>query len=215
MPIAHVVFDIDGTLVDTEAAFQLSLQETAEQLLGRSPSMAELNYTFSMTTEAALAALGFPDVPSAHKVWEKKCMEKLGMMRVYDGIPQLLDALLLRGYVLGIVSSSTRREFQMVFGPLGLEDCFGRVVLAEDTKEHKPHPEPLLYYLKATGAKANEVLFVGDSAGDMFCAKAAGTAGALACWCRHPTEEAETIYRISRPGQLLDLLLELEAAERL
>ena len=126
MPIAHVVFDIDGTLVDTEAAFQLSLQETAEQLLGRSPSMAELNYTFSMTTEAALAALGFPDVPSAHKVWEKKCMEKLGMMRVYDGIPQLLDALLLRGYVLGIVSSSTRREFQMVFGPLGLEDCFGR-----------------------------------------------------------------------------------------
>ena len=68
MPIAHVVFDIDGTLVDTEAAFQLSLQETAEQLLGRSPSMAELNYTFSMTTEAALAALGFPDVPSAHKV---------------------------------------------------------------------------------------------------------------------------------------------------
>lgn len=215
MPITSVVFDIDGTLVDTEVAFQLSLQETAEQLLGRSPSMAELRYTYSMTTEAALIALGFPDVPSAHKVWEKKCMEKLGTVRAYDGIPQLLDALLRRGYILGIVSSSTRREYQMVFSSLGLADCFGTVVLAEDTEEHKPHPEPLLYYMKVTGLRPDEILYVGDSEGDILCAKAAGAASALACWCRQPLEQADTPYRISRPGQLLDLLLELEAAERL
>ena len=45
MPIGHIVFDMDGTLVDTEVAFQLALQETMEQLLGRSASMAELHYT--------------------------------------------------------------------------------------------------------------------------------------------------------------------------
>lgn len=215
MPIAHVVFDIDGTLVDTEVAFQLSLQETAEQLLGRSPSMAELRYTYSMTTEAALMALGFPDIPAAHKVWEQKCIEKLGTVRAYDGIPRLLDALLLRGYLLGIVSSSTRREFDMVFGALGLSDCFQTVVLAGDTEKHKPDPEPLLHYMKVTGTRPEEVLFVGDSEGDILCANGAGTASALACWCRLPAEQADTPYRISRPGQLLDLLLELEAAERL
>jgi len=216
MSIGHVVFDIDGTMVDTEAAFQLALQETMEQLLGRSASMAELHYTYSMTTEATLKALGFPDVPVAHRLWEKKCVEKLGMVRLYDGIAQLMEALLLRGYTLGIVTSSTRWEYRMVFLPLGLGDCFNTVVLAEDTQEHKPHPEPILRYLEKSGARPEEVLFVGDSVGDMICARDAGVHRALACWCRTPAEgDVDTEYRLERPGQLLDLLLELEAAERL
>lgn len=216
MSIGHIVFDIDGTMVDTEVAFQLALQETMEQLLGRSASMAELHYTYSMTTEATLSALGFPDVPIAHQLWEKKCIEKLGMVRLYDGISQLLEALQLRGYALGIVSSSTRWEYEMVFLPLGLGDCFGTVVLAEDTQRHKPYPDPLLHYLERTGARPEEVLYVGDSGGDMLCARDAGVHKALACWCRTPAEgEVDTEYRLERPGQLLDLLLQLEAAERL
>lgn len=214
MPIGHVVFDLDGTLMDTEAPFLLALQETMDQFLGSSPSVSELRYTFGMPTDAALRVLGFQDVPAAHEVWERKCMEKLGKVRLYNGIPQLVEALLLRGYVLGIVSSDSRREYQMVFLPLGLGDCFGTVVLLEDTQEHKPHPEPLLYYMKATGAKPDEVLYVGDSSGDMLCAQAAGVTGALACWCHYPAE-IDTHFRLERPGQLLDLLLELEAAERL
>ncbi len=216
MPIGHIVFDMDGTLVDTEVAFQLALQETMEQLLGRSASMAELHYTYSMTTEATLSALGFPDIPVAHQLWEKKCIEKLGMVRLYDGISQLLEALLLRGYTLGIVSSSSRREYRIVFLPLGLGDCFETVILAEDTQEHKPHPAPILRYLEKAGVQPKEVLYVGDSSGDMDCAKAAGVHRALACWCRTPAEgETDSEYRLERPGQLLDLLLEMEAAERL
>ena len=76
MPIGHVVFDIDGTLIDTEAAFQLALQETMEEFLGHSNSLAELHYTFGMPTETTLRVLGFPDVAAAHLVWERKCMEK-------------------------------------------------------------------------------------------------------------------------------------------
>lgn len=98
MPIGHVVFDLDGTLLDTEAAFLLALQETMDQFLGSSPSIAELHYTFGMPTDAALRVLGFKDIPAAHQVWERKCMEKLGQVCLFDGIPQLVEALLLRGY---------------------------------------------------------------------------------------------------------------------
>lgn len=216
MSLGHVVFDIDGTLVDTEAAFQLALQETMEQLLGHSAGMAELHYTYSMTTEAALRALGFPDIPAAHQLWERKCVEKLGMIRLYDGIPQLLEALLLRGYTLGIVSSSSRSEYRNLILPLGLGDCFKTVVLAEDTQEHKPNPAPILCYLERAAARPEEVLYVGDSAGDMLCAQGAGVHKALVCWCRTPAVgEIDTEYRLQRPGQLLDLLLQLEAVERL
>lgn len=214
MPIGHVVFDIDGTLIDSEAAYHLALQETMEDLLGVTPSMAELHYTFGMPTDATLRVLGFPDVPAAHQVWERKCMEKLGKVRLYDGIAQLLDALLLRGYLLGIVSSQTRREYQMVFCPLGLSDCFDTVVLLEDTPEHKPNPDPLLHYMKVTGTRPEEVLYVGDGSGDMICARDAGVVGALACWGRYPAQ-IDVHHRIERPGQLLDLLFQLEAAERL
>lgn len=214
MPIGHVVFDIDGTLIDTEAAFQLALQETMEEFLGRSDSLAELHYTFGMPTETTLRVLGFPDVPAAHQVWERKCMEKLGKVRLYDGIPQLLDALLLRGYTLGVASSQSRREYEMVFLPLGLGDCFETTVLLEDTIKHKPDPDPLLHYMKLTGIKPEEMLFVGDSSGDMICARDAGVLGALACWGRYPAQ-IDTHYRVNRPGQLLDLLFQLEAAERL
>lgn len=102
----------------------------------------------------------------------------------------------------------------MVFLPLGLTDCFGTTVLLEDTVRHKPDPDPLLHYMKLTGARPEEVLFVGDSSGDMICAKAAGVVGALACWGRYQSE-IDTRYRVYRPGHLLDLLFQLEAAERL
>ena len=214
MPIGHVVFDIDGTLIDTEAAFQLALQETMEEFLGHSNSLAELHYTFGMPTETTLRVLGFPDVAAAHLVWERKCMEKLGKVRLYDGIAQLLDALLLRGDSLGVVSSQSRKEYEMVFLPLGLGACFGTVVLLEDTVKHKPDPEPLLHYMQVTGTKPEEILFVGDSSGDMICAREAGVVGALACWGRYPAQ-IDAHYQASRPGQLLDLLFQLEAAERL
>ena len=214
MGMNYFLFDLDGTLIDTEAAFQLALQETMEEFLGHSNSLAELHYTFGMPTETTLRVLGFPDVPSAHRVWERKCMEKLGKVRLYNGIPQLLKALRLRGYTLGIVSSQSRKEYDLVFLPLGLGDYFDTTVLLEDTEKHKPDPEPLLYYMQVTGAKPEEVLYVGDSAGDMLCAVNAGATGALACWGRYPAQ-VEVHYRADRPGQLLDLLFQLEAAERL
>ena len=214
MAITHIVFDIDGTLLDTEAAVNLALQETMEELLGHSLSLAELRFTFSMPARAALRVLGFPDIEAAYRRWSNKCRGYLGQFCLFDGIPHLLESLILRGYHLGIISSQTRAEFQVTFAPLELGDYFTTIILADDTKEHKPHPEPMLLYLQRAGAKAEEVLYVGDSVGDMSCAQGAGTACALACWCSSPTEYPH-VPRLERPGQLLDLLEELNKESKI
>jgi HAD superfamily hydrolase (TIGR01549 family) len=210
MAITHIVFDIDGTLLDTEAAVNLALQETMEELLGHSLSLAELRSTFSMPARTALRVLGFPDIEAAYRHWSNKCRGYLGQFCLFDGIPHLLESLILRGYCLGIISSQTRAEFQITFASLELGDCFSTIILAEDTKEHKPHPEPMFCYLQRSGAKAQETLYIGDSVGDMSCAQEAGVRGALACWCLSPAEYPG-VPRLERPGQLLDLLEELNA----
>lgn len=212
MAITHIVFDIDGTLLDTEAAVTLSLQETMEELLGHSLSLAELRFTFSMPAKAALRVLGFPDVEAAYRRWSGKCLGYLGESCLFDGIPHLLESLIRRGYALGIVSSQTRSEYQLTFLPMGLGDLFGTVILADDTREHKPNPEPMLLYLERSGAKGAETLYVGDSPGDMSCAQEAGASGALACWCANPAEYPG-VPRLERPGMLLDLLEELERSK--
>ena len=209
MAITHIVFDIDGTLLDTEAAVTLSLQETMEELLGHSLSLGELRSAFSMTARTALRVLGFPDVEAAYQIWSKKCLAYLGASCVFDGIPHLLESLSRQGYRLGIVSSQTREEYRLTFLPTGLGDYFSCAVLADDTREHKPDPAPLLLYLSRTGAGKNETLYVGDSPWDMSCAEEAGIRGALACWCASPAEYPG-VPQLERPGMLPDLLEELD-----
>lgn len=204
MEYQHVVFDLDGTLIDTERAILPALRDTLLERTGKHYLDPELTFVLGITGEDALEQLGISDIDGALALWNDNMRRYQDAIALFSGVEELLKALRKNGLALGIVTSQTYEEFAHGFAPFGVSGYFQVIVRAEDTEEHKPAPAPLLKYMELSGARPEEVLYVGDSVYDSRCAEAAGVDFALALWGTHdPAIPAR--HRLQSPGQLLTL----------
>ncbi len=176
----HIVFDVDGTLVDTESAIVYSLQETLLAVTGKEIPLVELTFALGITGEDALKRLEIDDIPAAMEIWVKNLRKYTDMVVVFQGITELLDQLSKQGYELGIITSRTKDEFGDDLERAGVLELFTTIVCADDTTEHKPTPAPLFKYMELTGADCSQILYIGDSEYDSGCAEGAGVDFALA-----------------------------------
>jgi phosphoglycolate phosphatase len=182
MPDA-VVFDLDGTLVDSAHDIH-AIANVLMAELGAEPFLLDEARSYVGNGAATfvarcLAARGLPDSLHAdalarfHALYETQ--EPLG--KPYPGVEALLTALGRRGVALGLCTNKPGRPTAKVLSALGWSDLF-RVVVAGDTLPvMKPDPAPLRHALAALGAR--DPLYVGDSEVDAETAKAAATPFAL------------------------------------
>ncbi len=178
----HVLFDIDGTLLDNTYSVITSLQDTLRLILKREYSEAELSFCLGITGKQALHQLGCPDVDEAQRIWDEELQKYLHTVTVFTGITETVKKLHNLGIRLGIVSSKTRSEFEHEMRNYEMMPYFDTVILADDTLKHKPNPDPILAYLEKTGADPFNTVYVGDSIYDMQCADAAKVGKLLALW---------------------------------
>lgn len=178
----HIVFDVDGTLLDTRRMTIRSLQETLRERHHLEKSEAEMEFCLGIPGVDTLRRLGIEDVEGTLVQWLKNVEKYADLSKPFPGIPALLKALQQMGYRLGVVTSRTRRELTMDMKDRRFWNAFGAIVVADDTREHKPESAPLLCYLKRTEEKAEDVLYVGDTVNDFLCAQSAGVDFALAKW---------------------------------
>ena len=205
MKYKHIIFDIDGTLVDNEQAVLYSLQEVLREELGKEYSFDELRFALGIPGEDALEKLEIEDIPAMMEAWIKIFYRYTANMSVYDGIEELLENFSKEGYRLGIVSSKSKEIFEHDFCKFPIRKYFDVVICQDDTKEHKPMPEPLLKYMELSGTNPNEILYVGDSVYDSKCAKGAGADFALAVWGSH-TKDIEADYYPQKPADLPSMI---------
>lgn len=206
MKYEQIIFDIDGTLIDTDYAILHSLQDTIKTLTGNTVSFDYLSFALGITGDNALKKLYVGDIPSALTLWNKN-MEKYSIsVRIFKDIPELLASLIKLGYKIGIVTSKTRNEMEQEFSKFGLNQYFGTVICADDTKEHKPFSAPLLKYAEISGGNRKRMLYIGDSEYDKVCAKGAGIDFVLAGWGKH-TDEIQTKHALQNPKDLLSFIV--------
>ena len=179
----HLVFDIDGTLLNTEMAVLHSLQRALQQH-GIAQSLEQLRFALGIPGKDALIRFQLNNPYQVLREWDAKFTEFLQEITIFEGVVPLLQALRARGIHLGVVTSKTQVELAQDFDAMGLTDYFDIIVTADDTVQHKPDAEPMLNYLKRSGAKAAETIYIGDADYDLQCALRAGCDCALAQWGR-------------------------------
>lgn len=202
----HIVFDIDGTLIDTKHAVMHGLQDAVREITGRTTPIEELLFSFGIPGEEAMRILGMADPAAALAVWNRHIAKYRSTVNVFPGLREALEILARADIAgMGIVTSKTRTEYEVEFTRFDISRRFSTVITADDTNEHKPLPGPLLKYMELTGARAEETLYIGDSIYDMRCACSAGVDGALALWGA-VNQDIESTWRLKSPEDLIRII---------
>lgn len=206
---AAILFDLDGTLIDSIDLIVRSFQHTTEAHLG-APRERRL----------ILPAIGLSLVDELERIAPGKSGEMLQTYRrflttnhddligEYEGVTDMLDALAAREIPLAIVTAKSKVSAAPSFAMFGLPARMKAVITFEDTERHKPAPDPLLLAASRLGVQPSACWYVGDSTHDMQAARAAGMVAVGAAWGPYGYDQLAPLADVvlAAPGDLFTLL---------
>jgi len=180
LPIAAVLFDLDGTLADTAGDLTNALNRVRAGR-GLPPLPVSALRAYASAGARGLLAAGL-DMESTHPDYKMLRDEFLAYYaegladttHLFDGIAPLLDAIEARSLAWGIVTNKAERYTKPVVAALGLDARAGTIVSGDTTPHPKPHPEPLLHAAEALGLPPSACVYVGDDLRDVVAGNAAG-----------------------------------------
>jgi len=191
MPIATdikgVLFDLDGTLVDTApdliAALNMSLKSFAHPQV----SLESMRHVAS-NGSFALAKAALPDASEAqHRAVQQGLLDSYAQVngnhcRLFDGVVPLLDYLDLNGIPYGIVTNKAAKYTRPLIQTLSLTQRMKTVVSGDSTLFSKPHTAPMLLAAQQLGCQVHEILYLGDAERDLVAAADSAMLGGVALW---------------------------------
>lgn len=206
-----IVFDLDGTVVDTVELIVESFRHATRTVLGEVLPDEHITAGVGQPLMAQMERLSAPHARELYDVYREYNHRRHDeLIRGYEGVSEVLDGLRAAGRRLGIVTSKGRDTTEMAFRAVGLRGHFDVVVTASDTSEHKPSPVPLRLCLERLGAEPPGSLYVGDSPVDIEAGNAAGMATAAVAWGVFGREALLAVgpeYWLAEPHELLGLCL--------
>jgi len=186
-----VLFDLDGTVIDSGAIILASMRHAAETVVGGTFTDAELMKAVGGPgLEAQMVALDPDRVDELVRVYRAHNEPLHETLECCAGMDGVLAQLKGEGRRLGIVTAKRRLTVDLAFARLPIEHFFDVVVGGDETERHKPDPAPLLLALERLGVDAADAAYVGDSPFDMQAARAAGLYAVGVSWGRIHAREA-------------------------
>ena len=185
MRFETVLFDLDGTVVDSGAIILASMRHATREVLGRDYSDDELLQAVGGPgLEAQMSALSPDHVDRLVDVYRAHNEPLHDELEACFGMEDVLVRLHEEGRRLGVVTAKRRATVELAFDRVPLGHLLETVVGGDETDRHKPDPEPLLLGAKRLGADPAETAYVGDSPFDVRAAKAAGMFAVAVTWGR-------------------------------
>ncbi|MFT5874091.1 MAG: pyrophosphatase PpaX [Clostridium sp.] len=214
MAIRNILFDLDGTLLDTNELIIQSFNHTYKRHLNKQVDREEIIKTFGEILKITLDRECGDDSEEAIKTYRSFQIENFEkLIAIPSGVKEGMKELHRQGYKLGIVTS--RLNYSAIKGlkHFGLMDYFECIIGADDTEIHKPDPTPALLALKQLGGKPEETILVGDSPFDILCGKNAGITTVAVGWSALPMEmilKHEPDYVVESMEELMALVAKLK-----
>ena len=166
MQIKGILFDFDGTIANTIDLIIATFEHTCREVLGFTPEREKIVATFGLPLPEAMIALsGKPELVETMRdaYREYNNAHHDDMIRSIPGVKETLEQLKAQGIKLAVVTSKKPPMLRRGLDCLQLTPYFDATVALGDTKESKPHPEPMLAACAKLGVKPEECLCVGDS----------------------------------------------------
>jgi len=210
------LFDFDGTLVDTTEMIYQGMRHAASTVLGREdiPRATLLaNVGQPLPRQMELIDAGKAELLlEAYRYHHEENHDAL--IRAFPDVAQDLSRLQDAGITVAVVTSKRRTSVEMALNNFpDLRDVVDRFVTMEDTREHKPHPEPLWRGLELVGdVPKEEAAYVGDSPFDVEAARAAGLTSVAVSWGAFSEDrlrEADPDHLVPDIQSAVDVLLSL------
>lgn len=198
-----VIFDVDGTLIDTEKASVLSLRKLLREEASTIDPGNDLSFIMGLTGLEALKRLGVKNVEAANIRWNRYLKDYYHWVKVFRNIEVLLKKLISIGIKTGIVTSKTRQELEDDLGPLGLQKYFPFTVCADDTLRHKPDSEPIFKIMDLVNVRPKQMIYIGDTENDLLAAKGAEVDFGLAVWGAEGREFPGAQHRFIDPLEVI------------
>ena len=173
----HVLFDLDGTLVDSRGAVSACYARVFADELGQPfpPDGLDAGEVFAMRPAELFARIAPTRVAALHAAYRAAYPGCAAEVRVFPGVAALLNRLVAAGRRVSLVTNKGLERTLIDLGVAGIgPEIFDAVVTAEDTAERKPHPAPILLGLDRAGADPARAVYVGDGPQDILAAHAAG-----------------------------------------
>lgn len=210
--IKAILFDLDGTLLDTNTLIYNSFCHAFKEVLNKELPKNEitklygkpLNYSFANYTDKEEVIEKMID---AYRSYNAEYHDN--MCKPFEGVKELLETLRYKGIKMGIVTSKRNTVAVRGMEIGGIIEFMDVIVSPELTERHKPEAEPALKACEIIGVKPEEAIMVGDSPYDLLCGKAAGC---ITCGVEYTALEIEELlnveptYMVKSPLDILELL---------
>jgi pyrophosphatase PpaX len=183
-PLPVLLFDLDGTLLDT---IELLLSSMHHAFEGREHRPSDGDWIAGIGTPLNAQLLEFARSPDdltllleRYRAFQREHHDRL--TRSYPGAAATLESLRARGHRFAVVTSKIEELAHRGLTHVGMTHLFETVVGLDSTTRHKPHPEPVLVALDRLGAQPHQAAFIGDSPHDVHSGNAAGVTTIAALW---------------------------------
>ena len=186
-----LVFDWDGTLMDSADAIAFSIQAASRDLGLQAPSDSEARHIIGLGLNEAIAAL-FPDLPRVDygalvERYRHYYLSQDKKIPLFSGVAETIAGLHEEGFLLAVATGKGRGGLDRVLKHTGLGQYFHSSRCADECFS-KPHPCMLLEIMDELGVQPSKTLMIGDTSHDLQMASNAGVPAVGVCYGAHPRD---------------------------
>ncbi len=189
--ISCVIFDLDGTLTQTNELIFATFNYVAEKYAHKVFTPSEITSMFGPPEEVAIERLvGKGNIEQAmddfYSFYERN---HHNMANAYGGVHEILHFLKSHGILLAVFTGKAKRSALITLNSIRMKNYFDLIVTGNDVVNHKPSAEGIRHVMKAFKLQQEEVLMVGDSVSDVKAAHEAGVQMAAVLWDSYGKEK--------------------------